>query len=256
MLLIWVNYPFTKSLLARGMNDLFISSLIEKSMFFLTENEDNTSAKTLWQIGHDKGFQQTEGPQQGWRPSPITKSTADPKPNVPECRVCDGGAHADQHWTVDPRETLFSDTFIITKSKSSSSLKLKESVRLCEMWLGSCIEEDDERKLTSKNSFVIGWPTTNYVVTLRHITKSKTVEYPSNLTMKVVLIHFGTSAMTTVNVDNKDEVDKVHRIFTQQLRLTGRPTDYRLWVVSGREEAPCPLIVESYQQVDSSDYWD
>uniref|UniRef100_A0A4W5KYQ5 ARHGAP20 PH domain-containing protein n=1 Tax=Hucho hucho TaxID=62062 RepID=A0A4W5KYQ5_9TELE len=62
---------------------------------------------------------------------------------------------------------LFSDTFIITKSKSSSSLKLKESVRLCEMWLGSCMEEVAERKLTSKNSFVIGWPTTNYVVTLR-----------------------------------------------------------------------------------------
>ncbi|XP_031682380.1 uncharacterized protein LOC116374372 [Oncorhynchus kisutch] len=103
----------------------------------------------------------------GWRPSPITKSTADPKPNVPECRVCDGGAHAAQHWTVDPRETLFSDTLIITKSK--------------------------------------------------HITKSKKVEYPSNLTMKVVLINIGTSAM-------------------------GRPTDYRLWVVSGREEASCPLI--------------
>lgn len=47
MLLIWVNYPFTKPLLAPGMNDLFISSLIEKCMFFLTENEDNTTAKTL-----------------------------------------------------------------------------------------------------------------------------------------------------------------------------------------------------------------
>ncbi|KAK6322213.1 hypothetical protein J4Q44_G00070050 [Coregonus suidteri] len=151
---------------------------------------------------------------------------------------------------------LFSDALIITKSKSSSSLKLKESVRLCEMWLASCMEEVAERKLSSKNSFVIGWPTTNYVVTLSsseakekwlsalqwHITKSKKVEYPSILTMKVVFMNIGNSAMTTVNVDNKDDIDKVIRILTQQLRLTGRPTDYRLWVVSGREEAPYPLI--------------
>ncbi|XP_029547441.1 uncharacterized protein LOC115149076 [Salmo trutta] len=60
--------------------------------------------------------------------------------------------------------------------------------------------------------------------------------------MKVVLMNIGTSAMTTVNVDNKDDADKVIRILTQQLRLTGRPTDYRFWVVSGREEAPYPLI--------------
>eukprot|EP00063_Salmo_salar_P018166 XP_013993001.1 PREDICTED: rho GTPase-activating protein 20-like isoform X3 [Salmo salar] len=76
----------------------------------------------------------------------------------------------------------------------------------------------------------------------RHITKSNKVDYPSNLTMKVVLMNIGTSAMTTVNVDNKDNDDKVIRILTQQLRLTGRPTDYRFWVVSGREEAPYPLI--------------
>ncbi|XP_070305571.1 rho GTPase-activating protein 20-like isoform X2 [Salvelinus sp. IW2-2015] len=57
--------------------------------------------------------------------------------------------------------------------------------------------------------------------------------------MKVVLMNIGTSAMTTVNVDNKDDVI---RILTQQLSLTGRPTDYRLWVVSWREEAPYPLI--------------
>ncbi|XP_023823122.1 rho GTPase-activating protein 20-like isoform X1 [Salvelinus sp. IW2-2015] len=151
---------------------------------------------------------------------------------------------------------LFSDTLIIAKSKSSTSRKRKERVRLCEMWLASCTEEVAERKLCSKNSFVIGWPTTNYVVTLSsseskekwlstlqwHITKSKEVEYLSNLTMKVLLMDIGNSAMTTVNVDNTCDVDKVIRILTQQFRLTGRPTDYRLWVVSGREEAPYPLI--------------
>uniref|UniRef100_A0A8C7NAV4 Rho GTPase-activating protein 20 n=1 Tax=Oncorhynchus kisutch TaxID=8019 RepID=A0A8C7NAV4_ONCKI len=156
---------------------------------------------------------------------------------------------------------LFSDTLIIAKSKSSTSRKRKERVRLCEIWLASCMEEVAERKLCSKNSFVIGWPTINYVVTLSsseskekwfstlqwHITKSKEVEYLSNLTMKVVLVDIGNSAMTTVNVDNTCDVDKVIRILTQQFKLTGRPTDYRLWVVSGREEALYPLI-DSFQK--------
>ncbi|XP_013992996.1 rho GTPase-activating protein 20 isoform X2 [Salmo salar] len=67
--------------------------------------------------------------------------------------------------------------------------------------------------------------------------------------MKVVLMNIGTSAMTTVNVDNKDNDDKVIRILTQQLRLTGRPTDYRFWVVSGREEAPYPLIDSNQKHI-------
>lgn len=57
--------------------------------------------------------------------------------------------------------------FNLLSCRSSTSRKRKERVRLCEMWLASCMEEVAERKLCSKNSFVIGWPTTNYVVTLR-----------------------------------------------------------------------------------------
>ncbi|RXM93037.1 Rho GTPase-activating protein 20 [Acipenser ruthenus] len=61
---------------------------------------------------------------------------------------------------------LYSDTLIIAKSKSSSSLKLKEQVRVCELWIASCIDVVSERKMNPETSFVIGWPTTNYVVTL------------------------------------------------------------------------------------------
>ncbi|KPP74488.1 hypothetical protein Z043_106350, partial [Scleropages formosus] len=58
--------------------------------------------------------------------------------------------------TQDRHLFLFSDTLIIAKSKSSSSLKLKQQVRLCEVWLASGVHEVAERKLNPNNSFVIG----------------------------------------------------------------------------------------------------
>ncbi|KAG9338908.1 hypothetical protein JZ751_024298 [Albula glossodonta] len=112
---------------------------------------------------------------------------------------------------------LFSDTLIIAKTKSSSSLKLKQQVRLSEMWLASCVEEVAERKLSSETSFVIGWPTTNYVVTLRNITKLKCDEYPHKISWKMMVLGVGNS-------------------------ILGSLTDYHLWVISGKEEAPYPLI--------------
>uniref|UniRef100_A0AAR2IPJ7 Rho-GAP domain-containing protein n=1 Tax=Pygocentrus nattereri TaxID=42514 RepID=A0AAR2IPJ7_PYGNA len=60
---------------------------------------------------------------------------------------------------------LFTDSLIIAKTKSLY-LKLKARVSLCDVWLASCIQHVASRKFSAKNSFVIGWPTTNYVVTL------------------------------------------------------------------------------------------
>ncbi|XP_056601886.1 uncharacterized protein arhgap20b isoform X2 [Triplophysa dalaica] len=59
---------------------------------------------------------------------------------------------------------LFTDSLIIAKTKSLY-LKLKACVSLSDIWLASCIHNITDRKVTSKHSFVIGWPTTNYVAT-------------------------------------------------------------------------------------------
>ncbi|KAI1902732.1 hypothetical protein AGOR_G00019040 [Albula goreensis] len=152
---------------------------------------------------------------------------------------------------------LFSDTLIIAKTKSSSSLKLKQQVRLSEMWLASCVEEVAERKLSSETSFVIGWPTTNYVVTLSssemkekwlsalqwNITKLKCDEYPHKISWKMMVLGVGNNILTaTVQVDNKDTAQDVIKMTVQQLGISGSLTDYHLWVISGKEEAPYPLI--------------
>ncbi|XP_015206970.1 rho GTPase-activating protein 20 isoform X2 [Lepisosteus oculatus] len=156
---------------------------------------------------------------------------------------------------------LFSDILIIAKSKSSSNLKLKHQVRLSEMWIASCMDEVAERKLSLKNSFVIGWPTTNYVVTLSsseakekwlstlqwQINEMKQDEYPKKIAMKIMLLDVGNcTSTTTIDVSNKDTVEKVIMIAIQQLGFLGRPTDYHLWVISGKEEAPYPLIGHEY----------
>ncbi|EOB00308.1 Rho GTPase-activating protein 20, partial [Anas platyrhynchos] len=91
---------------------------------------------------------------------------------------------------------------IIAKSKSSASLKLKKQVHLSEVWTGTCLSEVTEKKMSPENSFVIGWPIINYVVTfssadvkerwlsalLWHISEIKQNEYLKNLTLQIFVL--------------------------------------------------------------------
>ena len=50
--------------------------------------------------------------------------------------------------------------------RSNTTFKLKHRVRVCELWLATCLDEVSEATtLTPDKSFVIGWPTANTVVT-------------------------------------------------------------------------------------------
>ena len=50
--------------------------------------------------------------------------------------------------------------------RSSQTFKLKNRVRVCEMWTSSTgLDEVTETTRTPDKSFVMGWPTTNAVVT-------------------------------------------------------------------------------------------
>ncbi|XP_061454652.1 rho GTPase-activating protein 20-like isoform X2 [Rhineura floridana] len=152
---------------------------------------------------------------------------------------------------------LFSDMLLIAKSKSSSSLKLKKQVHLSEVWTGSCLSEVSEKKMSPETSFVIGWPTINYVVTysspevkerwlstlLWHINEIKQDEYPKRLSMQIFLIDGdNSSSSTAINVSTTETTECVIKRTTQQLRLPGRPRDYHLWVISGRDNPAYPLI--------------
>ena len=50
--------------------------------------------------------------------------------------------------------------------RSSTTFKLKHRVRVCEMWTSEgCMDEVSEATRTEEKSFVLGWPTTNFVAT-------------------------------------------------------------------------------------------
>ncbi|XP_018419755.1 PREDICTED: rho GTPase-activating protein 20-like [Nanorana parkeri] len=156
---------------------------------------------------------------------------------------------------------LFSDSLIITKSKSSSSMKLKKQVRLSEVWISTSLWDVSERRHSTDDSFVIGWPTTNYVVTFSssdtkekwlstlswHITEVKKDEFPGKIAISVLYLDADEyTSSTTVTVSNMDPAEKVIKVVSQQLELPGRQSDYHLWVTSGKDEPPYPLFGHEY----------
>ncbi|KAE9536609.1 hypothetical protein AGLY_007011 [Aphis glycines] len=87
---------------------------------------------------------------------------------------------------------LFNDLLLVAKAKSGSNFKLKDKVRISEIWLNespAVIDEVAEIPKSSDTSFVIGWPTTNYVAVFRRI-KRKVLqrrEYNEKLQVKLLL---------------------------------------------------------------------
>uniref|UniRef100_A0A8C8RQE4 Rho-GAP domain-containing protein n=1 Tax=Pelusios castaneus TaxID=367368 RepID=A0A8C8RQE4_9SAUR len=68
-------------------------------------------------------------------------------------------------------------------------------------------------------------------------------EYPKNLTVQILLLDADNyTSTTTVNVSNTETADNVIKKTTNQLGLPGRPSDYHLWVISGKDDPAYPLI--------------
>lgn len=60
---------------------------------------------------------------------------------------------------------LFNDMLLVAKARSGGNFKLKEKVRVSEMWLARCIDDVIEVQRSVETSLVLGWPTTNVVAT-------------------------------------------------------------------------------------------
>ncbi|XP_055054821.2 uncharacterized protein arhgap20b [Misgurnus anguillicaudatus] len=153
---------------------------------------------------------------------------------------------------------LFTDSLIIAKTKSLY-LKLKACVRLSDIWLGSCIHIITDRKVTSKNSFVIGWPTTNYVATFSssetkdrwlqalqwHTSGARQRVLPNAILLYVLLLCHpddDSPATVAVAVDVSTTAENVVEYIQQQCKLMGEASDYQLCVNYEKEEETCTLI--------------
>lgn len=69
---------------------------------------------------------------------------------------------------------LFNDLLLIAKARSGGHFKLKDKVRISELWLSTAIEEVAEGSAgkSRDTSFVIGWPpSVNLVATFRYTTR-------------------------------------------------------------------------------------
>ncbi|KAM3912364.1 rho GTPase-activating protein 20-like [Leptodactylus fuscus] len=165
--------------------------------------------------------------------------------------------HLSSGWQTQERHLfLFSDSLLIAKSKSST-MKLKKQVRLSDMWVSTSLGEVSEKKHCPEDSFVIGWPMTNYVVTFSssetkekwlstlcwHISEVKKDEYPRKIPISVLYLdaeEFMSS--TTITVCNTDDAEKVIKLAAQHFGIPGRISDYHLWVMSAKDESPYPLF--------------
>ncbi|KAM5145920.1 rho GTPase-activating protein 20-like [Mantella aurantiaca] len=165
-------------------------------------------------------------------------------------------------WHTQERHLfLFSDSLVIAKPKSSSGMKLKKQVRLSEVWISTSLRDVSERRHSADHSFVIGWPTTNYVITFGssdtkekwlstlswHIAEVKKDEFPGKIDINVLYLDADEyTSSTAVAVSNMDTAENVIRVVSQQLEIPGRHSDYHLWVTSGKDEPPYLLFGHEY----------
>ncbi|KAF5879956.1 rho GTPase-activating protein 20-like, partial [Clarias magur] len=164
--------------------------------------------------------------------------------------------HAQLTIGSDTRERLLllsTDSLIVAKPKSLY-LKLKARVSLSDIWLASCTHRVTSGKFSSKTSFVIGWPTTNYVVTLSssetkdkwlsalqwHSVRARQRLIPTRLMVNVQL--FDSAVTSVVSVDVHSTAESVVQGAIQQNGLTGGVSDYQLCVLYDGEEEMYPLI--------------
>ncbi|KAM5245975.1 rho GTPase-activating protein 20 [Ctenodactylus gundi] len=156
---------------------------------------------------------------------------------------------------------LFNDLLVVAKIKYNNNFKIKNKIKLTDMWTASCVDEVGEGNTNAVRSFVLGWPTANFVATFsspeqkdkwlsllqRSINLEKEKDYPKSIPLKIFAKDIGNCAYSkTITVKNSDTASEVINMALPMLGITGSEKDYQLWVNSGKEAAPYPLIGHEY----------
>ncbi|XP_041351847.1 uncharacterized protein LOC121370590 isoform X2 [Gigantopelta aegis] len=153
---------------------------------------------------------------------------------------------------------LFSDLLLIAKQKSNTTFKLKNRIRVCDLWIANCIEEVTETTKLHDRSFVIGWPTKNIVAIFKEpetkdlwlsklteqIQEEKLKEEGKTLQLKIVHRKNDTVKTCFIPVTNTNDVKDVLKLCMEQFQIPEtEQKDYQLWVLTGTKEGTFyPLI--------------
>ncbi|XP_062596201.1 uncharacterized protein LOC134257628 isoform X4 [Saccostrea cucullata] len=157
--------------------------------------------------------------------------------------------------TQDRYLFLFNDLLLVAKQKSSTTFKLKHRIRVCEMWLATCIYDVSEATLPPDKSFVLGWPVTNVVATFKSVELkelwlnklNETIELEkmkeANKKVKVKVHSRDLDQTCTLQIDNHTTAKDLLTQCVSKFHITeSEASECQLWVKTGKEESPYPLI--------------
>ncbi|XP_043490789.1 uncharacterized protein LOC122516762 isoform X1 [Polistes fuscatus] len=150
---------------------------------------------------------------------------------------------------------LFSDLLLIAKARSGGNFKLKQCVRMSELWLtAGHIDDVAETSKSPETSFVLGWPTTNVVATfmtaaardlwwgrLTELVREESMKEPPDTNIQVVYHDSDTNTeyCKTIMVGSEMTATTCVNLATRLLDLQG---PFQLWARTSSDEAPYPLI--------------
>ncbi|XP_075223059.1 uncharacterized protein LOC142325326 isoform X2 [Lycorma delicatula] len=154
---------------------------------------------------------------------------------------------------------LFNDLLLVAKARSGGNFKLKDKVRVSELWLtNSTLDEVTELNKSADTSFVLGWPTTNVVATfttqaardlwwskLSEVLLAEKEKEPVSTNIQVVYYDLSTSIeyCKTFSVGPDETARDCIKQALEHLEMRGLdPAQFQLWAKTAREEAPYPLI--------------
>nr|XP_045624946.1 uncharacterized protein LOC123774593 isoform X2 [Procambarus clarkii] len=157
---------------------------------------------------------------------------------------------------------LFTDLLLVAKARSGGNFKLKEKVRVSEMWLSSCLDDVSEVAKSHDTSFVMGWPTTNVVASFscvatkdlwfnklcQVITEERDKEPPST-TIQVTYYDPVNSIdfSKMVSISSTTTARECVALTLDHLEMGGADTSqFQLWVKTGLDDSPYPLIGHEY----------
>ncbi|XP_006740292.1 rho GTPase-activating protein 20 [Leptonychotes weddellii] len=133
---------------------------------------------------------------------------------------------------------LFNDLFVVAKIKYNNNFKIKNKIKLSDMWTASCVDEVGEGHTNAVKSFVLGWPTVNFVATFsspeqkdkwlsllqRYINLEKEKDYPKSIPLKIFAKDIGNCAYSkTITVTNSDTANEVINMSLPMLGITISP---------------------------------
>ncbi|XP_051159369.1 rho GTPase-activating protein 20-like isoform X2 [Leptopilina boulardi] len=150
---------------------------------------------------------------------------------------------------------LFSDVLLIAKARSGGNFKLKQSVKMSELWLTTGhIDDVAETNKSQETSFVLGWPTTNVVATfmtsaardlwwgrLTELVREESGKEPPDTNIQI-LYHENEANIEyskTIMVSSEMTATTCVNLATRLLDLQGH---FQLWSRTSSDDAPYPLI--------------